>query len=72
MPTGTGRPLTFCVCRFRDEKTLTAERERLTEANVTARLVVREGMAHAWPGWEKDGELIAAWFDAHLLPGSGR
>lgn len=46
--------------------------ERLTEARVTARLVVREGMAHAWPGWEKDGELIAAWFDAHLRPGAGR
>jgi acetyl esterase/lipase len=43
--------------------------DRLHEANVVARLVVREGMAHAWPGWEADSSLIAAWFDAHLRPG---
>jgi acetyl esterase/lipase len=44
--------------------------DRLREANVVARLVVREGMAHAWPGWEADSSLIAEWFDAHLRPGS--
>jgi acetyl esterase/lipase len=40
--------------------------DRLNEANVAARLVVREGKGHAWPGWEADSELIAEWFDAHL------
>ena len=40
--------------------------ERLNAANVEARLVVREGKGHAWPGWEADSELVAAWFDAHL------
>jgi acetyl esterase/lipase len=46
--------------------------DRLKEANVPARLVVREGMAHAWPGWEADSALIAQWFDAHLRPGAAR
>ncbi len=45
---------------------------RLTEAKVPARLVVREGMGHAWPGWEQDSALIAEWFDAHLRPGPAR
>jgi dipeptidyl aminopeptidase/acylaminoacyl peptidase len=40
--------------------------ERLKETNVPARLVVREGMGHAWPGWEADSESIAQWFDTHL------
>lgn len=40
--------------------------DRLDEVNVPARLVVREGMGHAWPGWEADTVLIAEWFDAHL------
>jgi acetyl esterase/lipase len=40
--------------------------ERLNEAKVPARLVVREGMAHAYPGWEADAASIADWFDAHL------
>jgi hypothetical protein len=31
--------------------------ERLKEANETARLIVREGMCHAWPGWESDSEV---------------
>jgi hypothetical protein len=31
--------------------------ERLKEANETARLIVREGMRHAWPGWESDSEV---------------
>ncbi len=42
--------------------------DRLKTTNVPSRLVVREGMAHAWPGWEADTELIADWFDAHLHP----
>lgn len=40
--------------------------ERLNEAKVLARLVVREGAGHAYPGWEADAEWIADWFDAHL------
>jgi hypothetical protein len=35
---------------------------------VEARLVVREGKGHAWPGWEADSELIAEWFDAQAAP----
>ncbi len=46
--------------------------DRLKEANVAARLVVREGRAHAWPGWEEDSALIAEWFDLHLRPGAAR
>jgi dipeptidyl aminopeptidase/acylaminoacyl peptidase len=42
--------------------------DRLTEAHVAARLVVRKGVGHAWPGWESDSSLIAEWFDAHLRP----
>jgi len=45
--------------------------ERLNEAKVPARLVVREGMGHAWPGWEADSALIAEWFDAHLRGDKG-
>jgi acetyl esterase/lipase len=40
--------------------------ERLNEAKVPARLVVREGKGHAWPGWEAESALIAGWFDLHL------
>jgi dipeptidyl aminopeptidase/acylaminoacyl peptidase len=40
--------------------------ERLREARVPARLIVREGMGHAYPGWESDTVLIADWFDEHL------
>jgi acetyl esterase/lipase len=40
--------------------------ERLMLANVPARLVVREGQGHAWPGWESDSVLLAEWFDTHL------
>jgi acetyl esterase/lipase len=40
--------------------------DRLNDANVPARLVVREGAGHAYPGWEADAALIADWFDAHL------
>jgi dipeptidyl aminopeptidase/acylaminoacyl peptidase len=40
--------------------------DRLTAANVPARLVIREGMGHAWPGWEADSALLADWFDTHL------
>ncbi len=40
--------------------------ERLRGAGVPARLIVREGMGHAYPGWESDTVLIADWFDEHL------
>jgi dipeptidyl aminopeptidase/acylaminoacyl peptidase len=40
--------------------------ERLNEVKVPARLVVREGVGHAYPGWEADAALLADWFDAHL------
>ena len=33
-------------------------------------VVVREGVGHAYPGWEADTTLIADWFDTHL--GRGR
>jgi len=40
--------------------------DRLQSLAVPARLVVREGKGHAWPGWESDSALIAQWFDVHL------
>jgi acetyl esterase/lipase len=40
--------------------------ERLSQAKVPARLVVREGVGHAYPGWEGDGALLADWFGQHL------
>jgi acetyl esterase/lipase len=40
--------------------------ERLNEANVPTRLVVREGLGHAYPGWQDDATLLADWFDTHL------
>jgi dipeptidyl aminopeptidase/acylaminoacyl peptidase len=43
--------------------------ERLIEVRVPARFVVREGMGHAYPGWESDAALIADWFDEHLRRG---
>ena len=39
---------------------------RLNEKAVPARLVVREGVGHAYPGWEADTALVADWFDKHL------
>jgi dipeptidyl aminopeptidase/acylaminoacyl peptidase len=42
--------------------------ERLHDANVPTRLVVRDGVGHAYPGWEADAALIADWFDTHLRP----
>jgi len=40
--------------------------DQLTAAKVPARLVVRDGMGHAWPGWEADSALVADWFDVYL------
>jgi acetyl esterase/lipase len=40
--------------------------ERLQAMKVPTDLVVREGMGHAWPGWESDSALVATWFDKFL------
>jgi acetyl esterase/lipase len=40
--------------------------DRLNSSQVPARLVLCEGMAHAWSGWEADAAFIADWFDKHL------
>jgi dipeptidyl aminopeptidase/acylaminoacyl peptidase len=40
--------------------------DRLSKANVPSRLVEREAMGHAWPGWESETALLADWFDTHL------
>jgi acetyl esterase/lipase len=39
---------------------------RLGDAKVPARLVVRKGVGHVYPGWEADTRLIADWFDEYL------
>ncbi len=39
---------------------------RLNDAKVPAKLVVRDGVGHAYPDWEDDARLIADWFDEHL------
>jgi acetyl esterase/lipase len=36
------------------------------EKKIPCELVVRKGVAHGWPGIEKDVNLIADWFDRHL------
>jgi dipeptidyl aminopeptidase/acylaminoacyl peptidase len=41
--------------------------QRLNSSNVPAKLVTREGRAHAYPGWESDSTLLADWFDRYLL-----
>jgi acetyl esterase/lipase len=40
--------------------------DKLNAERVTARLIVREGMGHAYQGWEADAESVADWFDQHL------
>jgi acetyl esterase/lipase len=40
--------------------------DRLRDASVPVRLVVREGAGHAYQGWEADAALLADWFLAHL------
>jgi acetyl esterase/lipase len=40
--------------------------KRCKELGVEAKLVVREGKQHGWPGIEKDLPIFADWFDAHL------
>lgn len=40
--------------------------ERMQKVGVTAKLIVREGMAHGWPTIFEDVALFADWFDEHL------
>jgi len=40
--------------------------DRLSAVHVDVRLVLRDGMRHAWPGWEAETEAIAQWFDSRL------
>jgi acetyl esterase/lipase len=40
---------------------------RLKDAGVAAKLVVKKGQAHGWPGIDKDLPTLADWFDKHLL-----
>lgn len=40
--------------------------QKLEELKRPARLEVRPGKAHGWPGIEKDAELFAEWFEKHL------
>ncbi len=43
--------------------------QRLMDAHVPVRLIVREGVGHAYSGWELDAALVADWFDTHLRRG---
>ena len=40
--------------------------DKLKESNIPCSLVVFPGKAHGWPGMEKDGEQLAAWFVKYL------
>lgn len=40
--------------------------EGLKAAGVEAKLVVKPGAEHGWPGMGEDAKTIADWFDAHL------
>lgn len=40
--------------------------KKCEEVGSTAKLVVREGKNHGWPGMEKDLEVFADWFDQYL------
>jgi acetyl esterase/lipase len=41
--------------------------QKLRDANVEVKLVVRKGMGHGWPKLDDDRRELADWFDAHLL-----
>jgi dipeptidyl aminopeptidase/acylaminoacyl peptidase len=63
-------PPTLLVHGDRDQAVPIQQSRRMIEAlheqKVPSRLVVREGMGHAYPGWEADSALLADWFDQHL------
>jgi acetyl esterase/lipase len=40
--------------------------KRCEELGVKAKLVVREGKGHGWPGINQDWPILADWFDEHL------
>lgn len=40
--------------------------KRCEELGVKAKLVVREGKGHGWPGINRDLPILADWFDEHL------
>ena len=40
--------------------------ERCAAVSSPAKLIVREGKVHGWPGMDKDLEIFADWFDEHL------
>jgi dipeptidyl aminopeptidase/acylaminoacyl peptidase len=39
---------------------------KIAEFDVPNKLEVRHGKGHGWPGMEKDGELLADWFEKYL------
>jgi dipeptidyl aminopeptidase/acylaminoacyl peptidase len=63
-------PPTLLVHGDRDQAVPIQQSRRMIEAlheqKVPSRLLVREGMGHAYPGWEADSALLADWFDQHL------
>jgi acetyl esterase/lipase len=42
--------------------------EKFKAAGVDAKLIVKPGAAHGWPGQDKELVIFADWFDAHLKP----
>jgi acetyl esterase/lipase len=40
--------------------------DKLKKAGVAARLLVKEGAGHSWPGQDQDLKLFADWYDEHL------
>jgi len=46
--------------------------DKLKEAGVAARLVVKEGAGHGWPGQDQDLKLFADWYDEHLRNSVGK
>lgn len=40
--------------------------KKLEQFHVPVKLDLRPGAGHGWPNWDKDLEVIADWFDAHL------
>jgi len=40
--------------------------QRCEDVHSIAKLIVREGKVHGWPGMEKDLEIFGDWFDEHL------
>jgi len=45
--------------------------DKLKQAGVESKLVVKKGATHGWPDLLKDMTIIADWFDQHLGRKSG-